>query len=85
MVRPVGQVQGNGESCDLLAQLFICVGDSDQDGIFRFRDKDEINEGSGRKQGDRGLFDGVLASKFLAAGQGISCAVLITRLIANGI
>jgi hypothetical protein len=61
---PVSGVQGNGKLCDSLTQLFICVCDSDQDRVFRFRDKGKVNECSWWEQGDWGLFDAVLWPKF---------------------
>jgi hypothetical protein len=65
VARPVGWVQGDGELCDFLAQLFIHISDSDQDGVFRFRDKDKVNKGGGWEQSDRGLLNRVLGPEFL--------------------
>jgi hypothetical protein len=69
----------------LLTQLLIGVHDGDEDGVLWFGDKDKVDEGSGWEQGDWGLFDGILWSKFLSVGQGISCTILITRVVANGV
>jgi hypothetical protein len=85
VARPVEWIQSNGKLSDSLAQLFICVGNSNQDRFFGLRDEDKVNEGGGREWGGWSLFNWIFWSQFLSSGQGISCTVLVTWPIANGV